>query len=181
MREWNVVVWMKWPLQVYRNSIIKMQGRSCWSRCGIVGGSMSLGGGLWAFRCSSQTQYLSFLMSANPDIEFLAISPASCLPECYRASCHDDNGLIPGTISQSQLNVFFLVMVSLHSNKTVTKMLWEIFKVSQHVPVLVPALTSLPLLCPIAVFPALLRLSLEPLVPSLPLALFHILVTKWNC
>ena len=35
--------------------------------------------------------------------------------------------------------------------------------------------------CPIAVFLALIRLSLEPLVPSLPPALTHILVTKWIC
>ena len=61
----------------------------CGSRCGLVGGSMSLGMGFEVLKAF-------FLLPVDPDVELSATSPASCLPACH----YDDNGLNLETMSQ---------------------------------------------------------------------------------
>lgn len=53
---------------------------------------------------------------ADPEVEHSASSPASCLPACPHASCHDDNGLNLWTVSQPQLNVA-VIMVLAYRNR----------------------------------------------------------------
>jgi hypothetical protein len=65
-----------------------------------------------------------FLLPADPDVELSGTSPAPCLPACFLASHHADNGLNLSIVSQPELNVFIrvvVVMMSLHSNKKVSK------------------------------------------------------------
>jgi hypothetical protein len=47
-----------------------------------------------------------FLLTANPDIDLLGLSPAPCLPVCHYASWHDDNELNLWTVSQPQFKAF---------------------------------------------------------------------------
>jgi hypothetical protein len=59
----------------------------CWTRWGFVGGSVSLGGGLWGFKCSSQAQYLSiFLLPADPGYELSSYFSSSVPAPCCLAS-----------------------------------------------------------------------------------------------
>jgi hypothetical protein len=52
----------------------------CWSRCGLVGWSVSLWRQALSFTYAQASRTLSF-------------TPAPCLFACCHASCHDDNGL----------------------------------------------------------------------------------------
>lgn len=63
--------------------------------CSLVGGCVSLGGGPWSFRSSSQAPCHSlFLLPAHPNEELSAPSPASCLSvHLHTSSHHDGNGL----------------------------------------------------------------------------------------
>jgi len=73
----------------------------CWSRYGLIRGSVSLGTGLESPEALARpSSSLSLPATMDPDVELSATSPAPCLPECHHASCHDDNGLIPWTVSQ---------------------------------------------------------------------------------
>ena len=80
---------------------------SCWSRCDLVEGTLSLQG--WALRstCSRYAQcgHRLLLLSIDQDIEFLAPSP----PACLSAHCHahyDNNGLNLWNCKPSQLHAF---------------------------------------------------------------------------
>lgn len=64
-------------------------------RCGLVGGGVSLWGGLRGLLGSSSAQCgipFSFWLSSEQDVE-LSTPIAPCLPAYCRASCQDDNGL----------------------------------------------------------------------------------------
>jgi hypothetical protein len=63
------------------------------------------------------------LLLVDPDVE-LSAPPVPCLSGCCHTSCHNDNEIV----SQLQLFGFIrvaLVMMSLHSNETLTKTGWE--------------------------------------------------------
>jgi hypothetical protein len=76
------------PLQVFECLVT---GSGTIRRCGLFGGSVSLGSGL---RSSSpgSVAHSQFLLPVTPDVELSATSPAPCLPACCHVSCHD-NGL----------------------------------------------------------------------------------------
>lgn len=78
--EWLVIGYLR---GIRRCGIVEM---------GVVGGSMSLEGGLWDFKCSSQALSLS-LMPADLDIEYSNTSPAPYLLVCCHVFCHDGNRL----------------------------------------------------------------------------------------
>jgi hypothetical protein len=48
-------------------------------RCGLVGGSTSLGDELWSFKKPMPIPESLFLLLVDPDRRLLAISPAPCL------------------------------------------------------------------------------------------------------
>ena len=55
---------------------------------------MSLGVGFGVSNAQVKPSISLFLLSADPDIELSAPSPAPCLPAYYHASSHhEDNGL----------------------------------------------------------------------------------------
>ena len=65
----------------------------CWSGCGLVGGSVSLGVHFEVSEAQARPRGLPFLLPAHLDIDLSATCPAPYLPTCCHASCHDDNGL----------------------------------------------------------------------------------------
>jgi hypothetical protein len=99
----------------------------CWSRCGVVGRSVSVchcGGGLRELPPSCLRIPVSSCLPSEQDVE-LSAPPAPCLAGCCHASCFDDNGLNlwnckPAPIKYSFIRVA-LVTVSLPSSKTQTK------------------------------------------------------------
>ena len=78
--------------------------------------------GFEALKAQARFRVTSFLLCANPDVELSATSPALCLPVCRLVSHHDDSELNckPVTIKCSFIRLA-MVMVSLHSNRTLTK------------------------------------------------------------
>ena len=69
-------------------------------RCSLVRVSIALleevchwGVGFGVSKAEAGTRVSPFLLFLDSDVELLAPSPAPCLPACYRASHHDDNGL----------------------------------------------------------------------------------------
>ncbi|EDL18447.1 mCG147608 [Mus musculus] len=68
-------------------------------RCGLVGGSVSLGVDPEVPKPIPSLEAL-FLLSADSDIQLLATSPAPCLPACHPDLHLHENGLSP------QLNAF---------------------------------------------------------------------------
>lgn len=96
----------------------------------LIGGSVSLSGGLWGLRCSIQAQHgTRFLLSsvnfADPGVEFSSTSPAAYLPKFWSASRLVDIGLNLWTVSQPQINTFFIkvpvLMVSRYRNRNPNK------------------------------------------------------------
>jgi hypothetical protein len=88
----------------------------CWSRYGLVEGSLS-----------------SFLKPADHrDVKLWALFPTPYLPAHCHISHYDDNG----TVSQLKMNVFFMrllvVMVPLHSNKMLSKTHCNQFYISEN-------------------------------------------------
>ena len=91
----SVVVWIGmastglyiWMLGHYRMK--SLLNKDCWSRCGLVGGSVSLGGGFGGFKCSSQAWAL-FLMPADPYLGLSVTLTTACLPGSCHSSHHDD-------------------------------------------------------------------------------------------
>ena len=85
------------------------------------------GGGLWGLICSSHTQCgtQSPYTACRSRCRTLAPSPAPCLPALCHVSCHDDNGLNLWTHKPAPIKCFLLwvvlVIVSLHSNRMLTK------------------------------------------------------------
>lgn len=66
-----------------QNGPQRLIGSGTLKRFGLVGGSVSLRGGLWGFRCSVQAHcHAVFLLLADPDVE-LSATP---LPACHYAS-----------------------------------------------------------------------------------------------
>ena len=65
------------------------------SRCGLVGGSMSLSRALRSpiLKAIPSVAQSPLLLPVDQDIELSAPSLAPCLPGNSRASCHDDNGV----------------------------------------------------------------------------------------
>ena len=66
----------------------------CKSRYGLVGGTVLLGVVFEVAKAQARPYgSVSFWLSVDPDVELSATSLAPCLPACYHASCHGDNGL----------------------------------------------------------------------------------------
>ena len=78
-REWNVV----FELCVAQG--VALLAWPCWSKCVSVEVSFEA-------PPSTEESVLSWLPS-NQMPELSSPSPAPCLPGCYHAFCHDDNGL----------------------------------------------------------------------------------------
>ena len=89
-------------------------------------GEVVTGGGLWDLRSSHHTQWGShFLLPADPDVELSAAFPVPSLPACCHATHRDNNGN-PLTCKPVPMRCFpfiraVMVMVSLRSNKTLTR------------------------------------------------------------
>ena len=64
----------------------------CWSRRGLVGGTVSLWVG-FAQELKPGPVSLSLPAAYHPDVQLSATSPGPGLPLCCQASCHDGNGL----------------------------------------------------------------------------------------
>ena len=73
--------------------------------CGLGGIIRSVGAG-FVFQMLKLGLVPLPLLSADPDMNLLATSPAPGLPPCLHAPCHDENGLYFEPVSMHQLNVF---------------------------------------------------------------------------
>ena len=78
-----------------------LRGVACWSRYGLVGGSVSLGSGFEVTSAQVTSCVCLFLLPAGPGVELSAPSP--CLPAFY----HYNNVLSSEMVSHPQLHVFF--------------------------------------------------------------------------
>ena len=96
-----------------------------WYRCGLVWVNELLWG--WALRSYVQAppsvwKTVPFWLPLNQDVELSAPSPPTGLPECCHASHHDDNGVnLWNCKPASIICCYALIIVSLHSNKSLTK------------------------------------------------------------
>lgn len=63
-----------------------------------------------------------FLLLGDPEVDSSATTLESCLTACCHALCHGDNRLNLQNCKQAPIKCFSIrVMVSFHSNRTVTK------------------------------------------------------------
>jgi hypothetical protein len=77
-------------------------------KCDLVGRSMSLEAGFEVSDAQAMPSVTLFLLPANPDVELSATCVAPCLPVCYHASCHDNNGLNLWTCRPAPIKCFLL-------------------------------------------------------------------------
>ena len=62
-------------------------------RCGLVGGTMTLGVGFELSKAYARPSGSVFLLPVDSDVDLTTASPAPCLPTCRHVSYHEDNGL----------------------------------------------------------------------------------------
>lgn len=77
MASWAHRVWHYWERWL------------CWSRCGIVEGSVSLGGGVGFEFSEEQAMFSVVHCLLLLPVELSAISLEPCLPECLHTSCQE--------------------------------------------------------------------------------------------
>jgi hypothetical protein len=78
---------------------------------------MSLGVGFGVSNALVGPSVVPSRLLMDLEVELSATSLAPCLPMCYRASHHDDNGLNLRTSKPAPIIKMSMVMMSLHSNR----------------------------------------------------------------